>query len=137
MMFGQNLILSHSSMDSKILLILDKKWEDVTESELHYLISAWVINGCWGRWQYLLQKVLRKLRPTWEKACCNHHDFGYAKGWSEEDRKQCDLKFFSAMCDDWYDKIDAKFEFTRYILLCLVAYYLIRWQGGKYFNYHP
>lgn len=122
-------------MDSKIIMLLDKKWEDLTADEIQYLTDAGVLNGCGGKGQKLLQYFFSKVTPYWDKACCRHHDFGYAKGGNEEDRKQCDLKFFSAMCEDWYKYVESKWKFTVYIFLCLVIYYLIRWQWSKYFNY--
>ena len=62
------------------------------------------INPLWKWWRkliiWLLNKCLDILSPHFFQASCKKHDFWYLKGWTEEDRLNCDSKFLYYICID-------------------------------------
>lgn len=100
-----------------------KKYEDLTPPE-----KKEICNGCGGKGSWV-----KPPHGAFFKASCNHHDYGYWKGCTEEDRKICDKKFYHAMREDcktlpWYQKI-------RYRPWCWAYYNSVRMFGKKYFYY--
>jgi len=65
------------------------KYEDLTPQQ-----KSFICNGC--------GKKGGKLKaPDWFMlADCNHHDYGYYRGHTEEDRKKCDETFLKEMKKD-------------------------------------
>lgn len=67
------------------------------------------------------------------KKGCNQHDFCYWRGGGAGDRKEADRQFLMYMItraveSDWYVR-------PFHILLSLMYYSAVRWQGGKFFRY--
>ena len=64
------------------------KYEELTQEDKDFL----ELNGCGSKGFTV---------PNWFfEADCNHHDYGYWKGGTEEDRKVCDVGFYKAMKRD-------------------------------------
>lgn len=66
-------------------------------------------------------------------ASCNHHDFNYWKGGTEEDRNAADRKFYEAMQKDaarspWYSR-------WWHTLMARVYYLAVAKAGKKFFSY--
>ena len=72
------------------------RFRDLTPEE-----RAHICNGCGGKGHWLTP-------PSWLfQACCDHHDFNYWLGCTEDDRAHADLQFHVAMVGDanaspWY-----------------------------------
>ena len=100
-----------------------KKYEDLTADQ-----KAMICNGCGAKGSFI--------RPPYGSfflASCNHHDYGYWKGCTEDHRKICDKNFLTAMLKDcstlpWYNKI-------RYYPWCHAYYRAVRIFGKKAFYY--
>ncbi len=67
-----------------------KKYEDLTPEE-----KKEICNGCGGKGGWI-----KPPHRVFFEASCNHHDYGYWKGCTEEDRKKCDKKFYGATVKD-------------------------------------
>lgn len=64
-------------------------FKDLTPDE-----AALICNGCGGKGSWIDP-------PDWLfKASCDHHDFEYWRGGTEEDRRAADWGFYRAMLDD-------------------------------------
>lgn len=122
-------------MISSLAIILGKHHNQLTQEEWLFLENAGLVNGCGGKWQWLLVYILRKLCPYWTQASCKVHDFWYAKGGTEKRRQHCDQRFLETMLNDGFSKIKSKIHYLWYCILCILAYYLIRIYWKKFFNY--
>lgn len=130
------LILINIHNMNSLAIILRKHHTQLTQEEWLFLENIGVVNWCWGKWQWLLVWILRKLSPYWVQASCKIHDFWYAKWWTEKRRQYCDQRFLQKMLEDWYEKINSKMHYLYYCLLAVIAYYLIRIYWKKFFNYY-
>ena len=98
-------------------------FRDLTPEEI-----ALVSNGCGGKGSWVPV-------PDWLfSASCDHHDFEYWRGGTEQDRAAADWGFYTAMRKDakqtpwWYP--------TRLALLRAWAYYkAVRWFAKPYFHF--
>lgn len=100
-----------------------KKYEDLTPEE-----KKTICNGCGGKGGWI-----KPPHAVFFEASCDHHDYGYWKGCTEEDREQCDKKFYGATVKDcsglpWY-------QYIRYRPWCWGYYVAVRNFGKKYFYY--
>lgn len=101
------------------------KYSDLAEDE-----KALICNGCGGKGGWV------KPPQFMFHASCNHHDFGYWKGGTDADRKDCDVKFLQAMIGDAAILDGLHRRLWHYVMA--FAYYLaVRRCGGKFFNYGP
>lgn len=100
-----------------------KKYEDLTPEE-----KAEICNGCGGKGGWI-----KPPHRIFFDASCNHHDYGYWCGGTEEDRLNCDSKFYAAMVNDCADL--PWYQYIRYRPWCWGYYLGVRKCGGKYFNY--
>lgn len=101
---------------------MPKKYAELTEKQ-----KAAICNGCGGKGS------LVPVPSFFHKASCNHHDYRYWVGCTEEDRKSADKDFYKAMREDvqrqkWYNKPIAE-------LSALTYYLAVRLFGKKYFYY--
>jgi len=67
-------------------------------------------------------------------ASCNHHDFYYWIGGTEEDRKKADLAFYKYMKLDIVNE-DSRFKRMYYSAWAYTYYKAVRVFGRKYFSY--
>jgi len=68
------------------------RFRDLTAAE-----RALICNGCGGKGSWVPV-------PNWLfKASCDHHDFNYWLGCTEEDRRRADWQFYLAMLEDVKD----------------------------------
>ncbi len=100
-----------------------KKYEDLTDEE-----KAMICNGCGGKGSFI-----RPPHGAFYEASCNHHDYGYWKGCTEEDRLVCDQGLKKAMIKDcstlpWYEQL-------RYRPWVEIYYMAIRVFGRRFFYY--
>ena len=107
------------------------KWQTKTRVKYEDLpreCKKEICNGCGGKGGWV-----KPPHRIFFKTSCNHHDYGYACGGTEEDRKQGDLMLLNFMFYDcsflpWWRKV-------RYLPWCFVYYFSVRAFGGKYFYY--
>lgn len=98
------------------------RYKDLTPEQKDLLT-----NGCGGKGSWVPI-------PDWRfTASCDHHDFNYALGGSEEDREKADRQFYDAMLADadaapWYLRYFYRFWAKTYYLA--VSQY-----AGDYFHY--
>lgn len=118
-----------------LAIILGKHHTQLTQEEWLFLENIGVVNWCGGKWQWLLVYILKRVTPYWVNAACRIHDLGYLKWWTEKRRKYCDMRFLEEMLNDWFVKIDNKWHYLWYSVLCVLAYSLIRIYWKKFFNY--
>lgn len=98
------------------------KYADLTLAQ-----KAFICNGCGGKggWVNPPEFIFH--------ASCNHHDFNYWVGGTEEDRLRADKGFYNAMKVDIASK---PIQFRPYYHVWAYTYYKsVRLIGGKYFNY--
>ncbi len=73
-------------------------------------------------------------RPDWFfKASCDEHDWNYAVGGTEADRRWADWGFYAAMIKDtrrlsFFARIAARWQ-------AWIFYKLVRWRGAEHFHY--
>jgi len=67
-------------------------------------------------------------------ASCNHHDFYYWRGGTEEDRKKADDAFYRFMGLDIVNE-DSRFKRMYYSMWAYTYYKAVRVFGKKYFSY--
>lgn len=93
------------------------KYRDLTPEQKKLLC-----NGCGGKGSWVPVPDFRF------SASCDHHDYNYLLGHTEEDRKKADDQFYKAMRDDagWN---------MRHLILAWIYYRAVRWKGKKYFRY--
>lgn len=120
---------------TQLAIILWKHHTQLTQEDWLFLENAGLVNGCWGKWQWLLVYILKRLSPYWIQASCDRHDIGYLKWWTEKRRRHCDMRFLETMLNDGFTKIENKWRFLWYSILCVLAYSLIRIYWKKFFNY--
>lgn len=87
-----------------------------------------ICNGCGGK-----GGIITPPHSAVFKEECNHHDFNYFLGYSEEHRKKADTQLMYAMllkCKSlsWLQRL-------RYTPWCLVYYIAVRAVGWKFFYY--
>lgn len=98
------------------------RFKDLTEEEIAYLC-----NGCGGK------GGLFNPPDFLFTASCNHHDFNYWLGGTEEDRKKADKDFLNAMLVD-AKRSDWPRSWLHFVLAYL--YYLgVRVAGKRFFYY--
>lgn len=100
-----------------------KPYEDLTPEE-----KKEICNGCGGKGGWV-----KPPHKHFFKADCDHHDYGYYRGGTEEDRKNCDKLFLQEMLADvrrasWLTRL-------RLTPWCYTYYAAVRLFGKKYFNY--
>jgi len=98
-------------------------WEELTEEQISDLC-----NGCGGKGGWI-----KPPHRIFFKTSCNHHDYGYWCGGTEEDRQDDDAKLKEAMTKDcarlpWWKQL-------RYRPWCLLYYVSVRIRGSYYFYY--
>ena len=87
-----------------------------------------ICNGCGGKSSFI---------PVPEflfHASCDHHDFYYWRGGTEEDRKKADDAFYHFMGLDIVNE-DSRFKRMYYSLWAYTYYKAVRIFGKKYFSY--
>lgn len=87
-----------------------------------------IVNGCGGK-----GSKVRPPKGIFYKASCNHHDYGYWVGCTDEQRLLCDKNLKKAMKDDcsklpWWKQ-------AAYRPWCYGYYRAIRIAGKQYFYY--
>jgi hypothetical protein len=103
------------------------RYRDLTDSQIDTLIAKGVLNGCGGKGGWLNP-------PDFIfTASCNHHDFNYWLGNTEEDRLKADRQFYQAMINDanehpWYKRY-------FYKTLAWIYYKAVRLFAKKFFHY--
>lgn len=120
---------------NRVTLIIQKSNSEITQDDIDFLHKAGIINGCGGKWQWFLVFILKRISPYWIQASCDRHDIGYLKWGTEKRRRHCDMRFLEAMLNDGFTKIENKWRFLWYSILCVLAYSLIRIYWKKFFNY--
>lgn len=70
------------------------RFNDLTSEQLYVLKEVGELNGCGGKGSYIPI-------PDWIfTASCDHHDFNYWIGGTEDDRAEADWQFYQAMLED-------------------------------------
>lgn len=87
-----------------------------------------ICNGCGGKGSWLKPPL-----KAFYKTSCNHHDYGYWCGSTEEQRKFNDIKLFQNMKKDcsrlpWW-------KFLLYYPWCRAYYTMVRRFGKDFFYY--
>lgn len=102
-------------------------YDDLTPDQRIVLRKRQIINGCGPQnW--------RGPKPNFFfKACCDVHDWNYAVGGDESDRRWSDWGFYQAMIKDtkrlvWWQQILARAQ-------AWLFYRLVRWRGKNHFYY--
>jgi len=86
-----------------------------------------ICNGCGGKGSFI------KVPNFLFEASCNHHDFKYWLGCTENDRKKADNSFYEWMK---VDISNAKWYKKPYYHVWAFTYYLaVRAFGSKFFHY--
>lgn len=98
-------------------------YEDLTPAE-----KQEICNGCGGK-----GGIVKPPHKIFFKVSCNHHDYGYFKGCTEEDRLAADKMLYTLMLEDcaslpWY-------QWVRYRPWCWLYYRAVRAIGKKFFYY--
>lgn len=100
------------------------RFVDLTPEE-----RAIVCNGCGGKGLWLKP-------PDWLfKASCDHHDFNYWLGCTEEDRRRADWQFYLAMIEDTLSAPWWRRPFAR--ARAWVYYTAVRLFAKSFFYYGP
>lgn len=98
------------------------RWRDLTAEE-----RAAITNGCGGKGSWIDP-------PDWLfKASCDHHDFNYWLGCTEQDRHHADWQFYRAMLQDAAQAPWWRRPFAR--ARAWVYYRAVRAFGRPYFHY--
>jgi len=100
-----------------------RNYEDLTEYQ-----KDMICNGCGGKGGWV-----KPPHAAFFKTSCNHHDYGYWKGCTEEFRKACDKKLRSSMAADC--KRLSIIKKIRYIPWCELYYLAVRIKGKSFFHY--
>lgn len=99
------------------------KYSDLNEEQKKY-----ICNGCGGKGGMI------KPPNFIFKASCNHHDFKFWRGCTEEDFKKANKDFYDWMKEDiknikkWYKKV-------HYRIWAFSYYQFVNYGGKKYFNF--
>jgi len=101
------------------------KYEDLTPKQ-----KATIINGCGGKGGWV-----RPPHGVFFKTSCSHHDYGYFKGHTEENRAAADRMLYRLMREDCSTL--SFFKKLRYRPWCLAYYLGVRVMGWRYFYYGP
>lgn len=103
-----------------------QKYEELSSGAKDKLQKAGILNGCGPQsWA---------IRPNWFfKADCYLHDYNYAAGGTESDRRWADWGFYTHMLKDlkrlpWWLQPFARIEAWFF-------YRAVRWFGKSSFNY--
>ena len=103
------------------------KYSELSPAGRQKLMDANVLNGCGpSNW--------RGPRPNWFfKASCLEHDYNYAVGNTEADRRWADWGFYTAMIKDtyrlpWWQRPFARFQAWMF-------YTSVRFFGKSAYNY--
>ena len=98
------------------------KYKDLTNAQ-----KKFICNGCGGKGGWI------KPPDFIFKASCNHHDFKYWLGCTEEDRQKADKDFYEWTREDIKN---AKWYVKPYYHIWAFAYFaFVRFGGKKYFHY--
>ena len=100
-----------------------KKYKDLTKEE-----KDRICNGCGAKGGRIKPPL-----AIFFNASCNHHDYGYWLGGTEEDRLKCDKKLYDALLLDC--SLLPRKKYLLYRLWSKLYYYAVRAFGSKYFNY--
>ncbi len=103
------------------------KYEELSSAGRQKLLDANILNGCGpASW--------KGKGPNWLfKADCYEHDYNYAAGGNEADRRWADWGFYAAMVKDTH-----RLPWWRQPLARVNAwlfYRLVRWLGAKRYNF--
>ena len=103
------------------------KYKFLTSEQRATLEERGILNGCgpqsWHGWG-----------PNWLfKADCYEHDYNYAVGGSEADRRMADWGFYIAMIQDTKRLVWFRQPFAR--LNAWIFYQAVRMFGKKHYNY--
>lgn len=104
------------------------RFRDLTPEQVYALKESGELNGCGGKGSYV------PVPDFIFEASCDHHDFNYWLGGTEEDRAEADRQFYEAMLRDadsqgsWYTR--AWYRWWAY-----VYYKAVRHFASSFFNY--
>ncbi len=103
------------------------KYEKLTADQRKALADANILNGCGPQsW--------KGRGPNWLfRADCYMHDYNYAAGGTEADRRWADWGFYSAMVKDTYRLIWFRRPLAR--LNAWIFYRMVRWFGKGNFSF--
>ena len=105
-------------------------WSDLTPAQQKNFGNG-VGSKKWPAWvRYALTK---EFDFFFIEASHRHHDFGYAVGCTEADRKRCDRLFYEAMRRDAFKQPWWKMPFAY--ICAKIIYQLVRWGGREHFYY--
>jgi len=103
------------------------RYKDLDAEQRQRLLDAGILNGCGPQdW--------RKIKFNWLfTANCHEHDYNYAVGGTEADRRWADWGFYQAMVRDtrrlvWWKRWYARAE-------AWIRYQAVRWFGSRYWSY--
>lgn len=91
--------------------------------------KEFIANGCGGKGGWINPPEF--LFHT----SCNHHDFRYWRGCTEEDRKKTDEEFYKWMKKDIQEYKLSFFKILHYKLWAWTYYKAVRFAGKKFFYY--
>jgi len=99
------------------------KYKDLTEEQ-----KKFITNGCGGKGGWI------KPPNFIFKASCNHHDFLYWRGATEEDFKLANIKFYDKMEED-IKEVKNFLKRTHYKIWAYAYFKSVSLFGRKYFNF--
>jgi len=100
------------------------RYSDLTNEQ-----KKFICNGCGGKGGWV------KPPNFIFKASCNQHDFYYWRGYTEEDKKRCDKKFYELTKEDIDDANVNTIKSWYYHTWAYAYYKFVRAFGKKYFYY--
>lgn len=107
--------------------VFDYDYNELLPQERMFIELLGVVNGCGGKGSFIPVPNLHFV------VCCNGHDWGYARGGTEVDRKKVDHKFLQAML-----RVASAFSGMRRLVNTILAYdffIAVRIFGRKFFNF--
>lgn len=99
------------------------KFSELTQYQIEV-----ICNGCGGK-----GSLIQPPYAIFFETSCNHHDYKYWVGGTEDDRKYADKELLKMMLKDcqrlsWFKRV-------RYKPWCYLYYTAVRCGGSKYFHY--
>ena len=89
-----------------------------------------ICNGCGAK-----GAKIRPPRHEFFRVCCDYHDLDYYVGWTEEHRREADLKLKQKMFAIVNRNFSGWFNRRRYYTWCRAYYLAVRWFGKKHFQF--
>jgi len=130
---------------SKETAIIEYKKTGILTNEIRKVLRReWVINWLWpiriSRWaSYLIDSLKAILIKEWAddfEADADYHDLNYYIGWSEADRLNADIWYFTRLSKDILRLDIPKFRWIYYMLLLYLSYLWVRKFWKIFFNYN-